>query len=277
MRIFVTGGTGFIGSHFLKKALVAGHEVIALRRPHSRVPIQFEREPRWVEGQLYDDFGEIFRDCSCLVHFAAIGVSPQKATWEEYFYWNVSASLKLWLSALRCNVRRIVLCGTCFEYGKTAERYEFIPPDAPLEPIGAYAASKAAASLAALALAREELCELVLLRPFTVYGEGQHESNFWPSLRRAALAGENFPMTLGEQVRDFISVESVANVFLESLQSKELRPGEPYVRNVGTGNSRTLLTFAQEWWHRWDAKGRLLPGKLDYRPNEVMRYVPVIL
>jgi hypothetical protein len=36
----------------------------------------------------------------------------------------------------------------------------------------------------------------------------------------------------------------------------------------------TILEFAQRWWDKWDAIGRLMPGAIPYRPNEVMRYVP---
>ena len=45
---------------------------------------------------------------------------------------------------------------------------------------------------------------LSIHRIFQVFGEGEHETRFWPSLHRAAQAGDDFEMTLGEQVRDFI-------------------------------------------------------------------------
>ena len=56
--------------------------------------------------------------------------------------------------------------------------------------------------MAALSLAIEKKIEVIVLRPFEVFGEGQHESLFWPSLQKAALAGEDFAMTAGEQFRD---------------------------------------------------------------------------
>ena len=276
MNIFVTGGTGFIGSHFIKQALAAGHGLVALRRAGGKARIPLSPEPVWVEGNLDDDWSEKLSQCQAVVHLAAAGVSPQKADWSELFEVNVRQSLNLWRRVAKAGVKRFVICGSCFEYGTSGERYEFIPVDAPLEPTHAYAASKAAATMAALALAMEQKIELLVLRPFHVFGEGEEPSRFGPSLRKAALAGEAFPMTAGEQVRDFVPVEKVADAFMTALARTDLRAGEPKIENVGTGKPQTLRTFAEHWWKQWGAKGKLKIGDLPYRVNEVMRYVPQI-
>ena len=274
MNIFVTGGTGFIGGHFLKKALAAGHEAVALRLPGDQPKISLPRQPEWVDGSLADDWSGPLMRCQALVHFAAVGVSPQKADWDDLFDVNVRQSLNLWRRAAKASVKRFVICGSCFEYGRSGERFEVIPANAPLEPTNAYAASKAAATMAALALAAEQKIEMLVLRPFHIFGDGQHESNFWPSLRKSALAGGDFPMTAGEQVRDFVPVETVAEKFAAALARTDLCAGEPKVENVGTGKPQTLRGFAEYWWKQWNAKGKLEIGALPYRANEVMRYVP---
>jgi len=276
MKIFVTGGTGFIGGHFLRAALNGGHRVLALRRLGSRTRVPLTDEPQWVDGNLDDDLSAALSGCEALVHLAALGVSPQKAGWRDLFAVNVQQSLCLWMRAVEAGVRRFVICGSCLEYGTSGERYDFIPTDAPLDPITAYAASKAAASMAAMALGRERKIELLLLRPFHVFGEGQHESNFWPSLKAAALAGQDFQMTEGEQVRDFVPVEDVAEAFVASVSRPGLLPGKPETRNVGTGRPQTLRHFAEHWWAHWRATGTLRVGALPYRHDEVMRYAPLI-
>jgi nucleoside-diphosphate-sugar epimerase len=276
LKIFVTGGTGFIGGHFLKQAIAAGHHVTAIRRSGSTSRIPLPRGLAWLDGKLDDDWSEMLAQCDALVHLAAVGVSPQKADWDELFDVNVRQSLHLWREATKAGVKRLVVCGSCFEYGKSGERFEFIPPAAPLEPANAYAVSKAAATMAALVLAHEQRIELIILRPFHVFGDGQHESNFWPSLRKAALAGEDFPMTAGEQIRDFTPVEKVADILLSALVRTDVRAGEPKIENVGTGQPQALRAFAESWWKRWNATGKLKIGALPYRANEVMRYVPAI-
>ncbi|HZF02489.1 MAG TPA: NAD(P)-dependent oxidoreductase [Methylomirabilota bacterium] len=276
MKIFVTGGTGFIGSHFLEKLPAANHRGVALRRPGGAPQIPLSQEPIWVEGKLDGDWSGELSQCRALVHFAAAGVNSQQADWDELFDVNVRQSLNLWRQAVKAGVKRFVICGSCFEFGKTGERSHFIPADASLEPTNAYAASKAAATMAALALAAETKIELIILRPFDVYGEGQHESKFWPSLRKAAVAGEDFAMTAGEQIRDFIPVEKVADIFIASLVRNDLRPGEPKIENIGSGIAQNLRSFAEGQWTLMSAKGRLKIGARPYRPGEVMRYVPVV-
>jgi nucleoside-diphosphate-sugar epimerase len=277
MKIFVTGGTGFIGSHFLKAAMAAGHEITALRFGGLNPPIQLPGDPVWLDGKLDDDWSRELSQCAALVHLAAAGVSPLKVSWEEYFEVNVQQSLNLWRRAAKAGVKRLIICGSCFEYGKSGERYEFIPVDAPLEPTSAYAASKAAATMAALAFSMEESIELLVLRPFHVFGEeGEAGTRFWPSLRKAAQEGEDFAMTMGEQVRNFVPVQIVADTFVAALTRSDLQAGKPRIENVGTGKPQTLRAFAEFWWRQWNAKGRLKIGALPYRDNEVMRYVPEI-
>jgi nucleoside-diphosphate-sugar epimerase len=149
-----------------------------------------------------------------------------------------------------------------------------IPTTAPLEPTGPYHASKAAATVAALALAHMDKRECAILRPFHVYGEGEDATRFWPSLRTAALEGQDYPMTQGEQVRDFVAVEDVAARFLDVAINSNLKPGNPEIHNIGSGKPQTLRAFAEQWWNKWEARGKLLFGAIPYRENEVMRYVP---
>lgn len=285
MRLFVTGSTGFIGSHFLRAALAAGHDIVALRFPGTKevVPLPEGGRIAWVDGDLNAFFADSTISpptSSVFVHLAAAGVNPKHATWEVCFETNLNQSLALWRRAAAAGVRNFVLCGSCFEYGLSAEQYEFIPPMAPLLPTGAYHASKAAATMAGIALSVEQELNLSILRPFHVYGEGEGPDRFWPALRKAALAGEDFPMTLGEQIRDFIPVEDVVSQFLQETERmvNPERNQEPRIRiaNVGTGRPQTLREFAEYWWKHWNAKGKLLLGSVPYRDNEVMRYVPEV-
>jgi nucleoside-diphosphate-sugar epimerase len=277
VRIFVTGATGFIGSHFVNHALAAGHKVVALRRsPESLPRVPLMSEPDWVTTSLEEVAERNLAGTDVVVHLAAAGNSPRRATWDELLRWNVVAPAKLLLTAASAGVKRIVAAGSCLEYGRAGERYEFIPPDAPLEPTGGYAASKAAACVLFCAIAAERKLQLTYLRLFSVYGAGQHERNLWPMIRRAALGGEDLPLTPGEQVRDFIAVENVAAALLTAAQHEPVRPGIPNIRNIGSGRPQTVRQFAEYWWREFHARGKLLFGKLPYRDDEVMRYVPLL-
>ena len=68
MKIFVTGGTGFIGSYFVDLALSNGHEVVCLKRKGSSPVIELNKQPTWVEGDLNSNYYNYFKGCDVLVH-----------------------------------------------------------------------------------------------------------------------------------------------------------------------------------------------------------------
>lgn len=276
MRIFVTGGTGFVGSHFLNQALQAGHQVVALKRKGSAPRIPIIGEPQWLVKEMGKVEVADLHKIECVVHLAAHGVNCVKNEFSECLRWNVLEPCALFEKAADAGVRRFVIAGSCFEYGASGERYDFIPASAPLEPILPYSTSKAAATVAFEGFARSRKLEMLIARLFHVFGEGEAESRLWPSLRRAAQSGGDLQMTPARQVRDFTPVETVASVLLESLTRDDLEPGLPNIENVGTGKPQTVGEFAEYWWNRWNAQGKLLIGALPYRENEVMRYVPQI-
>lgn len=275
MRLFLTGGTGFIGSHVLSSALAAGHEVVALRRsPLSEPVIPLPCQPIWCEGNLATVKLAWLEGVEAVVHLASVGVSPQQASWSELLQVNVLGSLRLLELAAELGVRRCIIAGTSHEYGNAARRYDAIPPDAPLEPVSAYAASKAAAFQLMRTFAAEQRLEFFYGRIFSAYGEGQFSGNFWPSLRTAALSGDDFLMTSGRQISDFVTVTAVAEHLLEACVRVDIEPGAPLVVNIGSGIPKTLLAFAESEWARLGATGQLLPGSLPDRPDQIARYVP---
>jgi nucleoside-diphosphate-sugar epimerase len=271
MKIFLTGGTGFVGSHFLRQALAQGHEVIAQRRPGSLTRIALDQQPQWVDGALDGDFNEHLAGVDVLVHLASHTPNPPYDTLDRCLYWNVFAALQLAQQAIAHGVKRFLVAGSCFEYGRAAERVPELQVDTPLEPTLSYPTYKAAASVAWMGLAREMNLELKLLRIFQVYGEGEQANRLWPSLRDAALAGRDFPMSMGEQVRDFIDVQDVARQFVRALDFGDCKAGSPVVEHVASGAPQTLAAFAQHWWQHWGGTGQLQLGALPYRKNEIMR------
>jgi nucleoside-diphosphate-sugar epimerase len=277
MNIFLTGGTGFIGSYLLRLLGTTDHKVTAIRRCSSRPCIDIGRDPLWLVKEMNSLEPIDFTGIDVLVHLASIGVSPKTATLRDLLYWNVSVMANILEMAHTAGVRRFILAGSSAEYGIGGDRYDFIPIDAPLLPTSPYAASKAAGFIVANTFAIDKTIELHYLRIFSAYGEGQYIKNFWPSLRAAALNGEDFPMTPGGQIRDFMPVERVVEAFLTSIEGIcGVQNGVPFVANVGSGNPMSMLEFAEQCWAEWGAKGKIIAGAIPYRPNEPMRVVPKI-
>lgn len=261
----------------MKHALQCGAEITAHRRSESSTPvIDLPDEVSWLTKPLeVIDQNDMF-GCNAVVHFAATGVTPKPATWQECFRFNTLVSMNLMETAKAAGVQRFVAAGSYAEYGWAGLRFDPIPPDAPLEPTDPYAASKAASCIGMATFARANKMEFYYGRVFSAYGEGQSESNFWPQLRKSSQLGENFKMTLGEQIRDFIPVEQVSEVFYHACLREDIAAGVPMVRNVASGQPVSLIDFARRWWQEWAATGELVAGAVPYRANEVMRYVPLM-
>lgn len=277
MKIFVTGATGFIGSNFLNKAHACGAEVIALRRSvNSKPRIALLKEPRWITKSLDQVNKDDLDNADVIVHLAAHSMYPPYDTLANCLKWNLMAPIVLFNTAINAGVNKFVITGSCFEYGESGEDYEYIPVEAPLKPTLTYAASKAAASVAFYQLAKENNLNLSVHRIFQVYGPGEAETRLWPSLKLAADKGLDFPMTGGEQVRDFIHVDQVVDHLWNYCSQERTSPGKPIIKNLGTGKPMSILEFSRLWWEKWNAKGRLLVGELPYRDREIMRYVPEI-
>lgn len=277
MRIFLTGATGFIGSHLLEDALELGLGVTALRRTvTSQTRYRTRHAPTWVDKDLNDVCVEDFEDTSCLVHLACAGVSPQVCSLEEMIDVNIVQLFEMLKVALAAGVKRWVVCGTFAEYGLSCARYDKIPVDAPLEPVSGYAATKVASYNMMKALAIENGVSLSYCRLFSVFGEGQFHGNLWPSLKRAAEDGRDYDMTLGEQVRDFIFVKDVTKLLLRECSDESSIPGHCKTQNFGSGNPMSVADFCKTWWQRWNAQGELRLGAIPYRKNELMRCVPLL-
>lgn len=274
MKLVVTGASGFLGAKLVEHALAANHEVLALCRPGSGARGSSHAKLTWHPCPLADVPADLLTGATALVHLASAGVSPRPVSWKEAFQVNVTDSLALVTRAVEIGVPKVVVSGSCLEYGRAAARFERIPADAPLDPEGPYAASKAAFSLALKALCHDVDADVSLLRPFPLFGEGQYAANFWPSLKSAALEGRDFPMSPGGQVRDYQEVSAAAAEFLRQCE-QPIQPNRGLrVRNLGSGVPVTLADFATHWWHHWHAAGTLQLGALPYRKSDIMRLVP---
>lgn len=273
MRILLTGGTGFIGFHLLGELLQAGHELVAVRRPGSEPVIPLEQQPIWLERSLLDLKANDLVGFEVVIHLASSGVSPQQASWQELEEINVAAGLHLIQLAHQAGIRRFVAAGTCFEYGSEAEVWDCIPPNAPLRPTTPYGCSKAAGFLMLQAFATAHPIELFYGRIFAAYGPGQFSGNLWPMLRQAASAGGDFPMTEGEQIRDFIPVAEVAWHLRIAAERSDLQPAQPLVVNIGSGQGLRVVDFARQQWQQFGASGSIKPGAIPSRPGQMARFV----
>ena len=280
MKILIIGGTGFIGSYVIKEAIKRGHEVVVIKRnENSKFAINLDKKINFIVSEFSEISSSTLKDYSidAIINLAAAGVSPKKVSWEELIEINIKFPLKIAKIASEVGIKRLVVAGTSHEYGDTANKFNRIPPEAPLEPLNPYGSSKAAAYHILKSFAIENKMELFYGRIFCVYGLGQFKNNFWPSLYRAAVSGEDFTMTDGLQVTDFLRVEDAASYLVEGVTRKDIEKGNPLVVNIGSGVAISLREFAQSEWNKYSVNGKLILGAIPHRGDVMMRCVPSLI
>lgn len=267
MKIFLTGGTGFIGSHFINEALKQGHKITALRgKKHKKNHLK-KHNLVWVNSDLDKVNKKYLRNHDVLVHLAAFSANTPYADLDECIYWNVYAPSKLFMTACGVGITNYIVTGSCFEYGYSKSGVYGI--ESSLKPNNSYPTSKASSSIVFEGFAREKNVSLTYLRIFQAYGNGEKETRFWPSLKKAAITGKNFEMSKGDQIRDFIPVKVIVEKLLNQLNKKNKpKRGEPKILHIATGKSLTLKNFAKKEWKKFNAKGFIKFGKKELKKGE---------
>jgi nucleoside-diphosphate-sugar epimerase len=111
---------------------------------------------------------------------------------------------------------------------------------------------------------------VVIVRPFNAYGPGQPQQALIPSAIQAALRGQNFPMTPGEQRRDFIYVDDVVSGFVAAAMADSIKGGH---LDLGTGRATSVRHVVQRIFALCGGGGQPKVGALPYRPGVVWESV----
>jgi dTDP-glucose 4,6-dehydratase len=266
--VLVTGGCGFIGSHFVRlvhertdwrvvnldKLTYAGDpERVRDLPPGSRY--------RFVHGDVADRalVENLFREERpwAAVNFAAEShVDRSILDAAPFLQANVAGVQTLLEAAREHPVERFVQISTDEVYGDLAEGGR-ASEESPLRPSSPYAASKAAADLLCLAYRRTYGLPVLITRSANTYGPWQYPEKLIPVLIHHALAGEPLPLYGdGMQRRDWLYVADASEAVLLVLERGE--PGDTY--NVAAGHERTNVAVARALCRVLAEESALPPG-----------------
>jgi UDP-glucose 4-epimerase len=266
MRILVTGGAGYIGSHAVRLFLARGHDVWVydnlIYGHRQAVPAD-----RLIEADLSESYrldnAFVMHRIDAVVHFAAfayVGESVKDPA--KYYLNNLVNTIYLLDAARRHKVKRFVFSSTCATYG-VPEKVP-ITEDLPQHPINPYGATKLAVERALDDFAGAYDLGYAALRYFNAAGaspdgtigeDHDPETHLIPLLLWAAMGqrpaievfGTDYPTPDGTCIRDYIHVDDLAEAHLLALEA--LKPGDRLRYNLGTGRGysvREVIRVAEE-------------------------------
>lgn len=175
---------------------------------------------------------------------------------------NLIDSIKFIKYILQKNISKLIITGTCYEYGL---QNGMLSEDSNPEPLNSYSLAKDCLRKLTQCLCTELETEFLWLRIFYPYGKGQNPNSLIPSLERAIEnKEESFNLSKGNQIRDFIKVEDVAQIILKLTDS----PKANGIYNVGSGKPISIKDFIKAYIKRKDSDIKLNFGYYPERKNE---------
>ncbi len=260
--ILVTGGAGYIGSHFVLAMLEKGKDIVifdSLELGHAEFIETLKKygNVKFVQGNLknLEEIRGVFlmNKIDAVVHFAAYSqVAESVKNPQKYYYNNVYGSLNLLNAMLEFGVNKIVFSSTCATYGEA----EYIPIDEkhPQKPINAYGNSKLMVEKILDDYDRAYGLKSVRLRYFNAAGADsksrigewhEPETHLIPNILKSSnehvfkMYGDDYDTQDGTCVRDYINVEDLADAHIKALEYLN-KGGETNYFNLGANQGHSI-------------------------------------
>lgn len=262
MRVAVTGASGFIGRHAVRELVARGVDVIAIsRRPDA--PISARVSP--IALDLGTAGADVYRRIGrpdALLHLAWGGLPNYRAA--THLESELPRQIAFLDACVDGGLGRMVVAGTCLEYGMQSGCLdESLPP----APTTAYGQAKDRLRRHLEQRVATDGLHLAWARLFYLYGPGQAPSSLYSQLRAAVEdQATEFRMSPGDQQRDFLPVAS-ATAYLCALVLDAPAAG---VVNVCGGIGKPVASWVRAWLAEWGADLTLKLGEYpypDYEPH----------
>lgn len=269
-KVLVTGATGFIGNYVINELLKKGHKVIATSTSREKAMsckwydkvefISFDLKADSFATDLYS----FFNRPDTLIHLAWEGLPNYKAGFhlEE----NLPRHYNFLKNLVVHGIKDITVTGTCLEYGM---QEGCLSEDLPSMPANSYAMAKDKLRFFLVGLQEDILFSLKWVRLFYMYGKGQNPNSLFSQLDKALENNEEvFNMSGGEQVRDFLPAEKVAE-YIVGIAMQDRVTG---IINCCSGIPVTVKEFVQSYLEVKNKSIQLNLGYYPYADYEPMNF-----
>jgi len=237
MKVLVTGGAGYIGSHTSHQLVEAGHEVVVLDNLYSGFEWAVPKQAKFIKGDIADVsvVQKVIREngIEVIFHFAAHVEVPESVSDPLKYYRNNTVGSQLLLqTAFAEGVRKFIFSSTAALYGDA--KTPVVNEESPITPLNPYGTSKWMTEMILRDLAKASDFRYIALRYFNVAGArldlktGQSTPRATHLIKVACEAavgkrekvlimGTDYPTPDGTGVRDYIHVEDLAHAHLLAL------------------------------------------------------------
>jgi len=257
MRILVTGGAGFIGSHLVDRLIKENHKVVVIDNLTTGKKENVNPQADFYNLDIcdFEKIKPLFENIDFVFHLAAIPrvpVSVEDPVGTSKV--NILGTINVFKAAIEAKVKRIIFASSSSVYGNQ-EKLPF-KEDMKPNPISPYALQKLVGEQFAKLFTKLYGIPIISLRYFNVYGpridfNSDYSLVIGKFLKQKA---EGKPLTIfgdGEQTRDFCYIDDVVDATIKAMESEKLKGGE--VINIGSGKSYSINYLAD-----------LIGGKKEY-------------
>jgi len=265
-KVLVTGATGFIGNHVTHELLKHGYYVIATSASEKKA-----RQKTWYKAVSYipfdlkevytgENYYSFFNKPDLLIHLAWEGLPNYKEAF--HLTENVPTHFTFLQNLVRNGLKDIAVAGTCFEYGMQEGA---LSEDLPSMPTNSYSIAKNRLRILLEGLQEESSFNLKWMRLFYMYGSGQSSNSLLSQLQLALERGDEvFNMSPGDQLRDYLPIEKMAEYIVKIANQKEVTG----IINCCSGKPIQVKQLVMNYLKEGGRNIKLNPGYYPYSDIE---------
>ena len=268
MKVLVTGATGFIGRYVVNELLAHSYDVIATSRDKHKVArFKWSSQVEYIPCNLnvaQENFFQFFQQPELLVHLAWEGLPNYNSLF--HLEKNLFSNYRFLKNMLGHGLKQLVVTGTCFEYGMQCGA---LSEDMETKPDNPYGLAKDTLRKFIEVLAQKYSFDWKWIRLFYLYGEGQSKNSILEQLKSAIAKGKTvFPMSGGEQQRDYLPVER-ATEYIVKISTQTKQQG---IFNCCNGEPISIRSLVEEYLRKTGQVIKLDLGRYPYPDYEPMAF-----